>query len=189
MTRPRRCSAAENRDLKRVRSYAMQPPTIPHKHRQLPDRRFVNRCMMCHARTRAGETQATPISITHYTDRDGNFLVPRSPPRRYFCDTVPRGPDGRGAARRRALRGRGRALGADARRGRTGVRRRNREDERRVICSALLVHPAPGRASLQSRLSHDRRRSSAAFCSGAASTPSSSSRTPSVLHRRATRCA
>ena len=39
-----------------------------------------------HARTRAAETQATPISITHYTDRDGNFLADVAP-RRYFCDT------------------------------------------------------------------------------------------------------
>ena len=32
-----------------------------------------------------GETQATPISITHYQDRDGNFLADVSP-RRYFCE-------------------------------------------------------------------------------------------------------
>jgi len=32
-----------------------------------------------------GETQATPISITHYTDRDGDFLADVSP-RRYFCE-------------------------------------------------------------------------------------------------------
>ena len=36
-------------------------------------------------RAHAGETQATPISITHYQDRDGNFLADVSP-RRYFCD-------------------------------------------------------------------------------------------------------
>jgi cytochrome c-type protein NapB len=85
-TRPPPLLGAENRDLKRVRSYAMQPPTIPHSIDNYQIDRFVNRCMMCHARTRAGETQATPISITHYTDRDGNFLVDVSP-RRYFCDT------------------------------------------------------------------------------------------------------
>jgi cytochrome c-type protein NapB len=85
-TRPPPLIGAENRDLKRVRSYAMQPPTIPHSIDNYQIDRFVNRCMMCHARTRAGETQATPISITHYTDRDGNFLVDVAP-RRYFCDT------------------------------------------------------------------------------------------------------
>jgi cytochrome c-type protein NapB len=76
---------AENDDRKRVRSYAMQPPTIPHKTDNYQVDRFANRCMMCHARTRAPETQATPISITHYVDRDGQFLADVSP-RRYFCE-------------------------------------------------------------------------------------------------------
>jgi cytochrome c-type protein NapB len=76
---------AENDDRKRVRSYAMQPPTIPHKTENYQVDRFANKCMMCHARTRVGETQATPISITHYQDRDGNFLADVSP-RRYFCE-------------------------------------------------------------------------------------------------------
>jgi len=76
---------AENNDKKRVRSYAMQPPTIPHKIDNYQIDRFANKCMTCHARTRASETQATPISITHYQDRDGSFLADVSP-RRYFCD-------------------------------------------------------------------------------------------------------
>ena len=76
---------AENDDKKRVRSYAMQPPTIPHKTDNYQVDRFANKCMTCHARTRVEETQATPISITHYVDRDGNFLADVSP-RRYFCD-------------------------------------------------------------------------------------------------------
>ena len=76
---------AENDDRKRVRSYAMQPPTIPHKTDNYQVDRFANKCMTCHARTRAEETQATPISITHYQDRDGNFLADVSP-RRYFCE-------------------------------------------------------------------------------------------------------
>ncbi len=83
--RPAPMVNAENNDKKRVRSYAMQPPTIPHKTDNYQVDRFANRCMMCHARTRASETQATPISITHYQDRDGNFLADVSP-RRYFCD-------------------------------------------------------------------------------------------------------
>jgi cytochrome c-type protein NapB len=84
--RPAPIADTENDDRKRVRSYAMQPPTIPHKIDNYQVDRFANRCMMCHARTRAPETQATPISITHYQDRDGNFLADVSP-RRYFCDT------------------------------------------------------------------------------------------------------
>jgi cytochrome c-type protein NapB len=82
--RPATMVNAENDDQKRVRSYAMQPPTIPHKTDNYQVDRFANRCIMCHARTRAPETQATPISITHYVDRDGNFLADVSP-RRYFC--------------------------------------------------------------------------------------------------------
>jgi nitrate reductase (cytochrome), electron transfer subunit len=85
-TSPAPIAATENKDLKRVRSYAMQPPTIPHAIDNYQVDRFANRCMTCHARTRAGESQATPISITHYTDREGNFLADVSP-RRYFCDT------------------------------------------------------------------------------------------------------
>ncbi len=84
-TRPAPMVQTENDDKKRVRSYAMQPPTIPHKTDNYQVDRFANRCMMCHARTRAPETQATPISITHYQDRDGNFLADVSP-RRYFCE-------------------------------------------------------------------------------------------------------
>ena len=76
---------AENDDRKRVRSYAMQPPTIPHKTDNYQIDKNANKCMTCHARTRAGETQATPISITHYMDRDGTFLADVSP-RRYFCE-------------------------------------------------------------------------------------------------------
>jgi nitrate reductase (cytochrome), electron transfer subunit len=76
---------AENNDRKRVRSYAMQPPTIPHKTDNYQVDRFANKCITCHARTRVGESQATPISITHYQDRDGDFLADVSP-RRYFCE-------------------------------------------------------------------------------------------------------
>ena len=82
--RPAPLVNAENNDKKRVRSYAMQPPTIPHKIDNYQVDRFANVCMTCHARTKAPETQATPISITHYQDRDGNFLADVSP-RRYFC--------------------------------------------------------------------------------------------------------
>jgi cytochrome c-type protein NapB len=86
MTRPPPIASTENRDMRRTRSYAMQPPTIPHAIDNYQIDRFANRCLMCHARARAGEAQAPPISITHYTDRDGNFLADVAP-RRYFCDT------------------------------------------------------------------------------------------------------
>jgi len=74
----------ENKDIRRERSYAMQPPTIPHKidNYQL-DLKF-NACLSCHRRSKVAESQAVPVSVTHYMDRDGNFLAEVSP-RRYFC--------------------------------------------------------------------------------------------------------
>lgn len=83
--RPAPLVNAENTDIRRTRSYAMQPPTIPHKIDNYQIDKFGNKCLTCHSRTRTEETQAPPISITHYTDRSGNFLAQISP-RRYFCD-------------------------------------------------------------------------------------------------------
>jgi nitrate reductase (cytochrome), electron transfer subunit len=76
---------AENKDVRRTRAYSMQPPTIPHRVDGYQIDRAANRCLMCHARTRAEESQAVPIGVTHYMDRDGNVLADVSP-RRYFCD-------------------------------------------------------------------------------------------------------
>ncbi|MGS0730237.1 nitrate reductase cytochrome c-type subunit, partial [Shewanella sp. 0m-11] len=44
----------------------------------------VNKCMSCHARSRTGDSQAPMVSVTHYMDRENNFLATLSP-RRYFC--------------------------------------------------------------------------------------------------------
>ncbi|WP_455287118.1 nitrate reductase cytochrome c-type subunit [Cupriavidus necator] len=74
----------ENKDIRRTRNYTMQPPTIPHKIDGYQLDKDFNRCMFCHARTRTEETQAIPVSITHYMDRDNNVLADVSP-RRYFC--------------------------------------------------------------------------------------------------------
>jgi len=41
--------------------------------------------MSCHSRRRIEETKAPMVSVTHYMDRDGNFLAEVSP-RRYFCN-------------------------------------------------------------------------------------------------------
>ncbi len=72
-------------DIRAQRSYPMQPPTIPHDTRGYELNLRVNKCMSCHARTRTEESQAPMISVTHYMDRDGNFLAEISP-RRYFCN-------------------------------------------------------------------------------------------------------
>lgn len=72
-------------DIRPQRSYPMQPPTIPHKTRGYELNLQVNKCMSCHARTRTEESRAPMISVTHYMNRDGNFLAEVSP-RRYFCN-------------------------------------------------------------------------------------------------------
>lgn len=76
---------AENKDIRRNRSFVLQPPTIPHKIDGYQIDLNANRCMSCHARTRIEESKAVPVSITHYTDRAGNMLADISP-RRYFCE-------------------------------------------------------------------------------------------------------
>jgi cytochrome c-type protein NapB len=81
---PPRMEQVENQDLRRPRNYPMQPPTIPHKIDDYQVDLNANRCMSCHSRRETGESQAPMISVTHYMDRDGNFLAEVSP-RRYFC--------------------------------------------------------------------------------------------------------
>jgi nitrate reductase (cytochrome), electron transfer subunit len=67
-----------------VRNYPEQPPVIPHSiDGYLIDLRS-NKCLSCHARARIAESQAPMVSITHFMDRDGQFLASISP-RRFFC--------------------------------------------------------------------------------------------------------
>jgi cytochrome c-type protein NapB len=73
-----------NTDLKQVRNYPMQPPLIPHKTDGYQLDLKVNKCMQCHARNSTGHSQAPMVSVTHYMDRDNNFLADLSP-RRYNC--------------------------------------------------------------------------------------------------------
>lgn len=80
-----RMENAENNDIKRRRNYPMQPPTIPHKIDGYQVDLNVNRCLDCHSRRVVEVTQAPMVSVTHYMDRDGNFLAEVSP-RRYFCN-------------------------------------------------------------------------------------------------------
>ena len=74
----------ENRDVRRERAYSMQPPTIPHKIDNYQVDQNINICLACHSRGRAPLTRAVAVSVSHYMDRDGNFLAEISP-RRYFC--------------------------------------------------------------------------------------------------------
>ena len=75
----------ENKDVRRERTYTMQPPTIPHKIDNYQVDKNVNMCLNCHSRGNAAATQAVAISVSHYMDRDGNFLAAVSA-RRYFCE-------------------------------------------------------------------------------------------------------
>lgn len=83
-----------NTDVREVRNYPEQPPVIPHSIDSYQVDANVNQCMSCHARTRTGDSQAPAVSITHYMDRDGQFLASISP-RRYFCNQchVPQHPN------------------------------------------------------------------------------------------------
>jgi cytochrome c-type protein NapB len=76
----------ENKDARRTRAFAMQPPTIPHRIDGYQVDKNANRCMFCHARTKIEESKAIPVSPTHYMDRDGTMRGDLSP-RRYFCTT------------------------------------------------------------------------------------------------------
>ena len=75
----------ENADIKRARADPMQPATIPHSIDNYEVDKNTNRCMLCHARANADKFQAPPVSVTHYMDRDDQFLATISP-RRYFCN-------------------------------------------------------------------------------------------------------
>lgn len=73
-----------NTDIRQVRNYPEQPPVIPHKIDGYQIDANYNQCMTCHSRAAIEISQAPMISITHFMNRDGQFLATASP-RRYFC--------------------------------------------------------------------------------------------------------
>ena len=73
-----------NTSEREARNYPEQPPLIPHSTEGYEVSIRGNKCLTCHARSRTRESQAPMISITHFSDRDGQFLASISP-RRYFC--------------------------------------------------------------------------------------------------------
>ena len=79
-----RMTPMRNTSEREVRNYPEQPPVIPHTIEGYQLDLNGNKCLSCHARSRIGETRAPMISITHFMDRDGQFLAAVSP-RRYFC--------------------------------------------------------------------------------------------------------
>jgi len=73
-----------NSTERETRNYPEQPPVIPHSIDGYQIDINGNKCLSCHARARTGESQAPMVSITHFMDRDGQFLASVSP-RRFFC--------------------------------------------------------------------------------------------------------
>lgn len=66
------------------RDFVQQPPLIPHTTQGYQITKNFNKCLDCHSWSRAQETGATKISVTHFRDRDGHELAGVST-RRYFC--------------------------------------------------------------------------------------------------------
>lgn len=79
-----RMTLQKNTAERESRNYPEQPPVIPHSIEGYQLDLNGNKCLSCHARSRTGESQAPMISITHFMDRDGQFLATVSP-RRFFC--------------------------------------------------------------------------------------------------------
>ncbi|MBB5048392.1 cytochrome c-type protein NapB [Rhodopseudomonas rhenobacensis] len=73
-----------NSSERETRNYPEQPPVIPHTTEGYQIDVNGNKCLSCHARARTTESKAPMVSITHFMDRDGQFLASVSP-RRYFC--------------------------------------------------------------------------------------------------------
>jgi len=74
----------ERHDRPVPRNYAQQPPIIPHNIKGYQITKNVNMCMVCHAKTAAPTSGATPVGKSHYLDRDGKDS-PNISTRRYFC--------------------------------------------------------------------------------------------------------
>lgn len=83
-TQPPRLSNAVNDDNRMPRSFAQQPPVIPHRVDGYQIDRNFNKCLDCHARGKTEFSLAVPVSSTHYMNREGKVLAQVST-RRYFC--------------------------------------------------------------------------------------------------------
>ena len=66
------------------RSWALQPPSIPHDIAKDRVSLQENTCMKCHNKENHEKEKAPEIGETHYKDRDGKVLTKLSS-RRYFC--------------------------------------------------------------------------------------------------------
>ena len=83
-TQPPRLANEVNDDVRQPRNFAQQPPVIPHRVNGYQIDKNFNNCLDCHAHTKTEFSQAVPISLTHFVNRDGQRLGQVST-RRYFC--------------------------------------------------------------------------------------------------------
>ena len=83
-TQPPRLANEVNDDVRQPRNFAQQPPVIPHRVNGYQIDKNFNKCLDCHAHTRTEFSQAVPVSLTHFVDRQGQRLGQVST-RRYFC--------------------------------------------------------------------------------------------------------
>ncbi|OUS35524.1 periplasmic nitrate reductase electron transfer subunit [Rhodobacterales bacterium 56_14_T64] len=81
---PPQIATVKDTDLRQVRNYPEQPPLIPHKIDGYQIDINANKCLQCHSRTAIEISQAPMVSITHFMNRDNQFLASVTP-RRYFC--------------------------------------------------------------------------------------------------------
>ncbi|MGR3615192.1 MAG: nitrate reductase cytochrome c-type subunit [Paracoccaceae bacterium] len=82
---PPQIAKVNNSDIRQVRNYPEQPPLIPHKIDGYQIDLNANQCLQCHSRRAVEISQAPMISITHFMNRDNQFLASVTP-RRYFCN-------------------------------------------------------------------------------------------------------
>ena len=66
------------------RDFVQQPPLVPHTINNYQITKNFNKCMDCHAFSKAKASGATRVSVTHFRTREGQELDNISP-RRYFC--------------------------------------------------------------------------------------------------------
>ena len=74
-----------NSDLRQTRNYPEQPPLIPHRIDGYQIDLNANKCLTCHSRKAVGFSQAPMVSVTHFMNRNGQFLASVTP-RRYYCN-------------------------------------------------------------------------------------------------------
>ena len=79
--KPPAIAAVVNNDLRQARNYPEQPPLIAHKIDGYQIDTNFNQCLECHRRAATGVTQAPMVSITHFMNRDNQFLASVTPRR------------------------------------------------------------------------------------------------------------